>query len=179
MSVRPIPALYALAALLVAVGVAGPRAAHQSWLRSQAPTGEVPAPPAVPPASVASAVDGAALAAEVVTTNLFSPRRAAPALRYGSDTVAPPPAPTPKPAPPVIQLFGIGVTGAGATALLDADPAIPGAEIYRAGDALPGGGRLESIASDHVVVVTREGRQRIRLPQNAPSAPASAPGGRP
>ena len=118
----------------------------------------------------------ASLADEVVATNVFSARRSTPLARYGSDTVTttPPPPPS-KPARPAIRLFGIGTTGEGATALLDADPRVPGAEIYHAGDPIPGGGRVESIAADHVVIVTREGRQRIRLEQDVPRERSSAP----
>jgi len=61
-----------------------------------------------------------------------------------------------------------------ATALLDADPLVPGAEIYHAGDALPRGGRVVAIASDHVVIETPEGRERLRMvpePRRAPFIP--------
>ena len=178
MKPRAAGALYTLAGLCLAAAVAGPPLVRRSWLQrgavEAAPLPE--APHASTPRQQMTAAG--ALADEVVATNLFSPRRTAPPARYASDTLVPPP-PVPAPMRHVIRLFGIGTTGDGATALLDADPAVPGAEIYHAGDALPGGGRVESIAADHVVIVTSEGRQRLRLPRDLQRATAPVPRNQP
>lgn len=172
---RIVPLLYVLAALLAAGGLAAPLLLERWWLSaSKPPAADEGAPGALPRPAASPATQS--LADEVVATNLFSPRRNTPLARYGSDTVtAAPPSPPPKPAPPAIRLFGIGTTGEGATALLDADPRVPGAEIYHAGDPIPGGGRVESIAADHVVIVTREGRHRIRLQQDTPRQESPVP----
>ncbi|HEX2717447.1 MAG TPA: type II secretion system protein N [Gemmatimonadaceae bacterium] len=175
MRARIVPILYVLAVLLVAGGLATPALLQRGWLSADEPAAaDDRADRATPPRASSAATPS--LADEVVATNLFSPRRTAPLARYGSDTLPTTPrSPVTKPAQPAIRLFGIGTTGEGATALLDADPRVPGAEIYHAGDPLPGGGRVESIAADHVVIVTREGRQRIRLQQDSPRQQSPVP----
>ena len=44
-----------------------------------------------------------------------------------------------KPAEPSARLFGISRGPGGAVALIDADPDVPGAEVYRIGDTVRGG----------------------------------------
>jgi hypothetical protein len=94
----------------------------------------------------------------IVATNIFSPTRAPPAVRFTPDRPAggaapAPPKPKPKPAGPGIRLFGITKGPDGAVALIDADPKIKGAEIYRAGDRVAGS-PITAI-SDSTVVITR------------------------
>ena len=159
------PFLYATAAALLVVSVATRVAAERLWTPDLAALPDVPAKaPGLPTVTRApsEALNATGLAAVVVSTNLFSPRRSAPGVRFGDSTPAPPPVPTP-PSRPIMGLFGIGTSGGQATALIDADPGVPGAEIYHVGDALPGGGRVVRIADDHVVIDTPEGRQRLRL----------------
>jgi hypothetical protein len=96
--------------------------------------------------------------AAIVATNIFSPTRAPPAERFTPDRptggAAPtPPKPKPKPAGPGIRLFGITKGPNGAVALIDADPKIKGAEIYRLGDRVAGS-PLSDIG-DSTVVITR------------------------
>ena len=64
-----------------------------------------------------------------------------------------PPKPKPKPAGPGIRLFGITKGPNGAVALIDADPKIKGAEIYRVGDRVAGS--PISAISDSTVVIAR------------------------
>jgi hypothetical protein len=94
--------------------------------------------------------------AAIVQGNIFSPTRAPPAVRFSPDrpTAAPAPRkPAPKPAGPRIRLFGITRGPEGTVALIDADPKVQGAEIYRLGDQVAGW-PLSAIG-DSTVVITR------------------------
>jgi hypothetical protein len=102
--------------------------------------------------------EDAAPYAAIVATNLFSPTRAPPAVRFTPNRptigAAPaPPKPKPKPAGPGIRLFGITKGPAGTVALIDADPKIKGAEIYRLGDRVAGSPITD--ITDSTVVITR------------------------
>jgi len=114
----------------------------------------------------------------VVISNIFSPERAPPRSRYrprgiGAGQVdAPSPAPVRK-APHGPRLYGVTLRANGAVALIDADPAIPGAEIYRVGDPIAGG-RLVEIGAASVVIERRSGRQVIRL-ETEPSVREGSP----
>jgi hypothetical protein len=70
-----------------------------------------------------------------------------------------PPKPKPKPTAPEIRLFGITKGPGGAVALIDADPRIKGAEIYRVGDRVAGS--PISAISDSTVVITRSPRPLV------------------
>jgi hypothetical protein len=100
----------------------------------------------------------------VVISNIFSPDRAPPRTRYrphgAEQAEAPSSAPGRK--PPRLRLFGVTLRTNGAVALIDADPAVPGAEIYRVGDPIAGG-RLVEIGAASVVIERSSGRQTIRL----------------
>jgi hypothetical protein len=116
-----------------------------------------PPQPARRPAPHSLNEDAAPYAA-IVATNIFSPTRAPPAVRFTpdrptGDTAPAPPKPKPKPAGPGIRLFGITKGPDGAVALIDADPKIKGAEIYRLGDRVAGS--PISAISDSTVVITR------------------------
>src|SRR3989441_7515731 len=73
----------------------------------------------------------------IVAANIFSQARTAPLVRFapagravrGTASAA---------ARPPLKLYGITVGPPGALALIDADPKIPGAEIYRVGDLVAG-----------------------------------------
>jgi hypothetical protein len=101
--------------------------------------------------------EDAAPYAAIVAGNLFSPTRAPPAVRFTPNrptgAAAPTPKPKPKPASPGIRLFGITKGPNGAVALIDADPKIKGAEIYRVGDRVAGS--PISAISDSTVVIAR------------------------
>jgi len=103
----------------------------------------------------------------VVISNIFSPERATPRQRYRprggtsgpEETLAPAPARAARRSP---RLYGVTLHASGAVALIEADPAVPGAEIYRIGDPIAGG-RLAEIGPASVVIARSTGRQVIRL----------------
>jgi len=70
-------------------------------------------------------------------------------------------APT-KPRGPTLRLYGITVGAQGAVALIDADPNIPGAEIYRLGD-LVAGARVLAITDSTVTLAEPSGPLVLRL----------------
>jgi hypothetical protein len=115
---------------------------------------ELPQPARRPPLHTLN--EDAAPYAAIVAGNIFSSTRTAPAVRFTPDRpvggVAPAP-PKPKPAGPGIRLFGITKGPNGAVALIDADPKIKGAEIYRVGDRVAGS--PISAISDSTVVIAR------------------------
>lgn len=169
-----LPFLHAAAVALVMLGLAARIGGDRLWTPDLAALLDTPSVPAPEPrAAPPPAAEG--LAGLVVSTNLFSARRSAPGTRFGDSTPAPAPEPVrPAPARHVVRLFGIGTTGGRSTALLDADPLVPGAEVYREGDALPRGGRVVRIADDHVVIDTPDGRQQLRLPSTQSSRPPTS-----
>jgi hypothetical protein len=145
--------LYLGAGVLGLVGIA---------LRLLPPQVPVPslAPPAAPvdPAPADAAAQAAALLtyAAITQADVFAPdrgptaraRRAAPAPATGA----------------TLRLFGVASGAAGAVALIDADPAIPGAEIYRAGDRVAGY-TITAIADTLVVLDGPAGRRVLTLRQ--------------
>jgi hypothetical protein len=103
--------------------------------------------------------------AAIVGANIFSPSRAAPAVRFTPNRPNGAPAPEkakPKPTGPVIRLFGITRGLNGAVALIDADPKIPGAEIYRVGDRVAGG-PITAISDSTVVIARPSGPLTLHL----------------
>lgn len=133
----------------------------------------VPAAPAAP--AIATAAPGAREApavepkqfAPIVAMNAFAASRTAPAtrwvpegLRRDTQAVA---RPARKRAEPVARLFGITRGPGGAVALIDADPSVPGAEVYRVGDEVRGG-RITTIGDSTVVLTRPSGPLVLRLP---------------
>jgi hypothetical protein len=101
----------------------------------------------------------------VVDSNMFSPARSAPRVRF---TIRPAaaesvPAAPRVPAAPVLRVYGITLRATDSTALIDADPRVPGAEIYRVGDRLPNGSLIVEMTDGTVVVEGPRGRQILRL----------------
>jgi len=95
----------------------------------------------------------------IVAANIFSPDRTPPAVRFslpGRET-----APT-KPRGPTLRLYGITVGAQGAVALIDADPTIPGAELYRVGDVVAGA-RVLAITDSTVTLAQPSGPLVLRL----------------
>ena len=153
--------LYAVAAVLAVVAAA---------LQLVPPVIRLPTVPAADGAGAPPARDPSAQAAallsfdEIVRADLFSAERQAPRERYippelrvaaAADRPAGPPLPR-------LQLFGVATGPTGAVALIDANPAIPGAEIYRLGDRVSIY-RLESISDTLVVLRSDSGVRRLRL----------------
>ncbi|MDQ3674130.1 MAG: hypothetical protein M3365_07130 [Gemmatimonadota bacterium] len=106
----------------------------------------------------------------VIISNIFAPERAPPRARYrprGAGEVEGASPATASRSSPALRLFGVTLRANGAVALIDADPAVPGAEIYRVGDAIAGG-RLVEIGPASVVIERSTGRQVIRLEAERP-----------
>lgn len=112
----------------------------------------------------------------IIALNIFSPDRKPPRRRYvprerEGQQVDPLPQLSVRQPPPGPKLFGVTIRESGASALIEADPRVPGAEIYRVGDPIAGG-RLVEIGSSSVVIERRGGRQVLRLetarPERAP-----------
>jgi hypothetical protein len=97
---------------------------------------------------------------DIIPANIFSQDRTAPAVRFSLPGRAV--APT-KPRGPTLRLYGITVGGQGPVALIDADPNIPGAEIYRLGD-LVAGARVVAITDSTVTLARPSGQLVLRLP---------------
>jgi hypothetical protein len=107
---------------------------------------------------------------EIVQANVFSQDRVAPAERYVPPELAAPPPAVERASAPRLRLFGVAVGPAGAVALIDADPAIPGAEVYRQGD-LVRGLRLIEINEMAVVLEGDGGRIVLTLPSSGRRSP--------
>src|SRR2546430_17189859 len=71
---------------------------------------------------------------------------------------------------PPLKLYGITVGPQGAVALIDADPKIPGAEIYRVGD-LVAGARLVAITDSTVTLAQPYRPLILRLPSGYSNPP--------
>lgn len=102
---------------------------------------------------------------EIVRVNPLAQDREPPPERYvppGLRAASPDDQSTPAPEPPRLRLFGVATAPTGAVALIDADPSIPGAEIYRIGDRV-GVYRLESIAESVVVLRGPSGIRTLQL----------------
>ncbi len=128
-----------------------------------APAAGAPSPadpaPALPPQALPSPPPAAATGEGIVAANVFSPGRAAPRVRFSPRGVVDHSAARVRPA---FTLYGITVTAQGALALIDADPRIPGAEIYRLND-LVAGARLSAITDSTVTLVQPSGPLVLRL----------------
>ena len=107
---------------------------------------------------------------EIVEGNVLSPSRQSPdpdgaPWTVVTQVVEAPPSPRPTPTVPRYRLSGIVGSADGFVALIDADPRVPGAELYRVGDAV-GPFRLVE-ANDSVVVLSGPGgTQTLRLATN-------------
>src|SRR5205814_4948042 len=101
------------------------------------PTGILPAPGPAP----------------ITAAKFSSPDRPPPAVRFSLPGRAA--APT-KPRGPTLRLYGITVGAQGAVAIIDADPSIPGGELYRVGD-LVAGARVLAITDSTVTLAQPSG----------------------
>jgi hypothetical protein len=106
---------------------------------------------------------------EIVRDNVFDRTRQPPAERYlppelAAARAAEGPATRIRRGP---RLFGLAVGPDGSVALIDADPRIPGAEVYRPGD-LVGGARLVTVTDSSAVLVGPAGTTVLRLPSSRP-----------
>ena len=134
--------------------------------------------PAAPPAASAPVVSSAPSlppvpappsGAEVVAGNIFTASRSAPRLRFSPRGLVPTAA-APVPAP--LVLYGITLTARDALALIDADPRVPGAEIYRIGERVRGN-RIVAITDSTVTLTPASGTAPfvLRLPTSVRRQP--------
>ena len=107
----------------------------------------------------------------IVQGNIFAISRSAPEVRYTPPDLTPS-APSARPravrsGAPGLRLLG---TVSGTAALVDANPEIPGAEIYQIGDVIRGK-RLVAVLDSTAVLEGPTGRTVLRLEQHKPSTP--------
>jgi hypothetical protein len=107
----------------------------------------------------------------IVRANVFSQERTPPAERYVPPELAIQAAPVrAAQAAPRLRLFGVAVGPTGSVALIDADPEIPGAEVYRLGDIVAGASLIE-IGDSAVVLEGPRGREVLTLPSSSRRSP--------
>jgi hypothetical protein len=103
----------------------------------------------------------------IVANNAFAAGRAAPAVRFVPEGLRRDSQPAPrtpkKSAEPVARLFGITRGPEGTVALIDADPTVPGAEVYKVGDKVRGG-VITNISETTVTLSRPSGRLVLHLP---------------
>jgi hypothetical protein len=125
---------------------------------SRAATVGLPAAAPAPTPVGASGRDSVAIG-QIVSTNIFSSDRRPPRQRYVPPTLATS-APTPstdtvRTGPPPVRLYGVTLSGADSgVALIEADPKIPGAELYRIGDLVRGA--ILTALSESTAVLERD-----------------------
>ena len=121
------------------------------------------APAALEPSPPTASAGDVTSYASIVRENIFSPERSAPRRRLYPQGTAVAVAPTDSGhRRPALRLYGITVAAQGAIALIDADPSIPGAEIYRVDD-LVAGARLVAITDSTVTLAEPSGPLILRL----------------
>jgi hypothetical protein len=156
--------LYGIAALLLLLGlvlriVPASVGANQR-VAARTPESGIKSRRAVSETSAAEAV--------IIEGNIFSASRAAPRVRYTPPDLAPsaqkPARARPRPGSAGLRLFG---TVSGTAALIDADPAVPGAEVYQVGDVV-GGRRIVAVSESTVVLEGAAGRIVLRLRPDQP-----------
>lgn len=133
-------------------------------------------PPAHPATSLAIIPQPQPLAAlpvlesgtEIVATNLFAAGRRPPQHRFLPRGFEPP---VSVPAPAPIVLYGVTLAAADPLALIDADPRVPGAEIYRVGQQVRDA-RLVAMTDSSVTLAPLSGApafvvhlRRVRRPR--------------
>lgn len=97
----------------------------------------------------------------IVATNIFSQDRKPPSLRFSLPGREAAPTPTHS-REPSLRLYGITVGEQGAVALIDADPNVAGAEMYRVGDRV-GNARVLAITDSTVTLAQPSGQLVLRL----------------
>ena len=156
--------LYAAAGALLIAGL-GLRLAPMRLPRAQAAPLDVPAE--AQPEAAPTSTRPAPRSDAIIAANIFSPDRTPPAVRFSLPGRAA--APT-KPRGPTLRLYGITVGAQGAVAIIDADPSIPGGELYRVGD-LVAGARVLAITDSTVTLAQPSGPLVLRLQRAARSGP--------
>lgn len=152
--------LYAVCAVLLLVGLA--LRILPAPAEAIAPAAS-PAPPSATQQGTSPSSPGAGSA--IAGGNLFSPSRSAPRVRYMPPDLVPRAEVRPgkvRPAPSRVRLFGTVVGPSGTAALIDADPAVRGAEIYQVGESIDGR-RIVAVSESTVVLEGAAGRLVLRL----------------
>lgn len=115
----------------------------------------------------------------IIAISVFSPDRRAPVERFrppGSNGGPRPQEPVrrvprnPAEATQRLRLVGVALGPMGAVAIIDTDPATPGAEVFRVGDLI-GKARVVEIRENAVVLATPEGRRILTLPPSVRRSP--------
>jgi Type II secretion system protein C len=114
-------------------------------------------------AAAASAPDSLTIG-QIVSANIFSPERTPPRRRYAPPSVTAVQAPssdTLPAGPPPIRLYGVTMSASGGgVALIEADPKIPGAEVYRIGDDVRAA-RLAALSESTAVLEWPDGGRTV------------------
>ncbi|MGH7525759.1 MAG: hypothetical protein ACREMX_03555 [Gemmatimonadales bacterium] len=155
-------ALYGFAAVLLLVGLTLRVIPAPSGVAEVEPSRSA-APAAAPRKTAAGAPESTATA--IVGGNVFSATRAAPRVRFTPPDLAPPPEPAAArrgTQATRLRLFGTVVGPSGTAALIDADPAVRGAEIYQVGDVIDGRS-IVAVSESSVVLEGGAGRIVLRL----------------
>jgi hypothetical protein len=152
--------LYGIAGVFVVLGLGlrvAPARVPATQPAHRLPTAAIPSDPA--------STGDERFYAPIAARNVFSQARTPPKVRFvpeGSSAPAPAVTVRQKPRAPALRLYGIT---AGTIALIDADPKIRGAELYRVGERV-GNGRITSITDSTVVISRPGGSLVLRLPSN-------------
>lgn len=152
--------LYGVSAFLLLLGIA--LRIIPSRAEAVAPGARTVAPPSQPQATARQRPGDKSA---IVEGNAFSPSRSAPRVRYIPPDLAPRPevkAGRAAPAPSRLRLFGTVVGPSGTAVLIDANPAIRGAEIYQIGDTVDGRS-IVAVSESTVVLEGPAGRLVLRL----------------
>lgn len=120
-----------------------------------------------------TAAEAPAIGAAIVSANVFSASRSAPRVRYVPPDLEPPsqePVSTRREPVRRLRLFGTVVGPSGTAALIDADPAVRGAEIYQVGDVVDDQ-RIVAVSESTVVLQGPAGRAVLRLQPASSTTP--------
>lgn len=149
--------LYAMAAVLLLLGLVLRTAPAPAEAVMPAPVRVAAATPSPEPARQPSATSAA-----IVDGNVFSPSRSAPKVRFTPPDLMPVEGRTRSSPPTRLRLFGTVLGPSGTAALIDADPKVRGAEIYQVGDTVDGR-RIVAVSESTVVLDGAAGRLVLRL----------------
>lgn len=121
--------------------------------RAMPPTRPAAGVPIIPQPQPLASVPALESGTEIVATNMFAASRRPPQRRFLPRGFEPP---VSAPAPAPIVLYGVTLAAADPLALIDADPRIPGAEIYRIGQPVRDA-RLVAITDSTVTLAPLSG----------------------
>jgi hypothetical protein len=117
------------------------------------PTAPAASTPTMPRPQPLAAVPALESGTEIAATNMFAANHRPPAHRFLPRGFEPPVS-APRPSP--VVLYGVTLAAADPLALIDADPKVPGAEIYRVGQQVRDA-RLVAITDSTVTLAPLSG----------------------